>query len=92
MIVVNWVQPLSQEVPNLRRGRTGPPGLARTFTTMSHSNRSTRTRERQPSERTDGPNERTTYGDRMTITDLDALEAVHRSGDVVVYRVDQEAP
>jgi len=38
-----------------------------------------------------GPNERATYGDRLTVTDLDALDPVHESGDVVVYRVDRTA-
>ncbi|MFB6191803.1 MAG: DUF2298 domain-containing protein [Haloarculaceae archaeon] len=38
-----------------------------------------------------GPNELTTYGENMTVTRLDALEPVHESGDVVVYRVDHAA-
>jgi YYY domain-containing protein len=38
-----------------------------------------------------GPNERSTYGNRMTVTDLEAVSPVHRSGDVVVYRVDRGA-
>jgi len=37
-----------------------------------------------------GPTERSKYG-QITVDDLTGVEPVHRSGDVVIYEVDQDA-